>query len=68
MKHVLENDPKRARQIMANMMGETGVSETDDVVMAESDNAGRKLLSVSDAQWTEKLVAGAGFEPTTFGL
>ena len=60
-KHVLENDPKRARQIIANLMGEIRVSETDDAVMAEFDNASGKLLLASNSQWSTKMVAWAGF-------
>ena len=67
MKTVLESDTKRARKIVADMLGEIKISESSGNVIAEYDNATQKLLLVSSGV-SINVVAGAGFEPTTFGL
>ncbi len=49
------------------MLGEIRITEKAGNVIAEYNNATQKLLLVSSGV-SLNVVAGAGFEPTTFGL
>ncbi len=63
----LTGDVQTARKIIGNLMGEIRITEREKTVYAEYDNATEKLVMASSGV-SIGLVAGAGFEPTTFGL
>ena len=67
IKATLESDTKRARKIIADVMGEIKITEKDENICTEYDRIEEKLLLVS-GNLSPHMVAGAGFEPTTFGL
>ena len=63
----LRADLARARDALRAMLGDVKLIEENGAMYAECDNAAeRLLLAVGGASMG--LVAGAGFEPATFGL
>ena len=60
------DDVQQARKILSDLMGKIEIKVKDDGIYAEYDNAAERLLSCDGAYIP--VVAGAGFEPTTFGL
>ena len=63
----LTNDTQRARKIISDLMGEIRILSEPDGIYAEYDNATEKLMMAAGGV-SLMMVAGAGFEPTTFGL
>ena len=63
----LQKDTKRARQIISELFGEIKIIDSEDALYVEYDNATQKLL-IACGGVSRNMVAGAGFEPTTFGL
>ena len=61
MKTVLTSDTKRARKIIADMLGEIRITEKAGNVIAEYDNATQKLLLVSSGV-SLNVVAGARYQ------
>ncbi len=66
LRNTLDKDTQQARKIISDLFGDIQISKNDDGIYAEYDNATEKLLISGGAYLN--LVAGAGFEPTTFGL
>lgn len=68
LKNVLEDEDRdRTRQILAEMIGTVTVVHDDSGIYAELEEPAARML-VACAGKSLGLVAGAGFEPTTFGL
>ncbi len=63
----LESDTQRARKIIADLFGDISILKESGNIYAEYNNATEKLLIAAGGVSTN-VVAGAGFEPTTFGL
>ena len=63
----MTDDTQRARKLISDLMGEIQIKQKGDSIYAEIDNAAEKLLLSSGGVFLN-MVAGAGFEPTTFGL
>ncbi|MBR7777402.1 recombinase family protein [Undibacterium sp. BYS50W] len=63
----LDNDTQRARKIIADLFGDIKILKEEGGIYAEYDNATEKLL-IAVGGVSTNVVAGAGFEPTTFGL
>ena len=63
----LDTDTQRARKIIGDLFGDIQILKQDDGIYAEYDNATEKLL-IAAGGVSLNVVAGAGFEPTTFGL
>jgi hypothetical protein len=64
-----ETDRTRTRQILADMLGQVTIGrdlETGET-FAELEEPAERLLVAAVGE-SLRLVAGAGFEPTTFGL
>nr|WP_315481563.1 recombinase family protein [uncultured Undibacterium sp.] len=67
LQNTLESDIQSARSIIQNLFGEIQIKQEGETIYAEYDNAAEKLLmAIGGASLI--VVAGAGFEPTTFGL
>ena len=67
LQSALAQDTKRARQIISELFGEIKVIDSDDALYVEYDNAAEKLI-IACGGASLCVVAGAGFEPATFGL
>ena len=67
LQSTLDQDTQRARKIIADLFGDIRISKEENGIYAEYDKATDKLLLAAGGLSTN-LVAGAGFEPTTFGL
>ena len=64
-----ESDRTRTRQILTDMLGQVKIGrdlETGET-FAELEDPAERLLVAAVGE-SLRLVAGAGFEPTTFGL
>ena len=67
LERVLDSDRERARRLLAGIIGRVSIIQgPDGSVMAdvETETPARSL----EAGASLSLVAGAGFEPATFGL
>ena len=62
-----DNDRIRTRQILADMLGTVTIGREGGETFAELDEPAERLLIAAVGE-SLGLVAGAGFEPTTFGL
>ena len=62
----ISDDVQKARKILADLLGNIEIKVKEDGIYAEYDCAAERLL-VSGGAYIP-VVAGAGFEPTTFGL
>ena len=67
LESALAADVQQARILVAELYGKIDVVAEGENIYAEYNNAAEKLLLASSGM-SLKLVAGAGFEPTTFGL
>lgn len=67
LESALAADVQQARILVAELYGRIEVVAEGENIYAEYNNAAEKLLLASSGM-SLKLVAGAGFEPTTFGL
>ena len=63
----LRTDIARARDALRAMLGDVQLIEENGAVYAECDNAAERLLLAVGGVSMGR-VAGAGFEPATFGL
>ncbi len=64
-----DSDRERTRRILSEMLGQVTIGrdlETGET-FAELDEPAERLLAAAVGE-SMKVVAGAGFEPTTFGL
>jgi hypothetical protein len=66
LKNALEEDISTARDALREILGPIRVIENDAGVWAEVETNQALMLKAADLSM--RLVAGAGFEPTTFGL
>ena len=67
LEQTLRADIARARTILAELVGRVAIRETEDGIYAVIDHPAANIaLAAGDPYLT--MVAGAGFEPTTFGL
>ncbi|HEX7937026.1 MAG TPA: recombinase family protein [Paraburkholderia sp.] len=57
-----------ARQIIATLMGPIGIELRDGAYFASYDDIAERLLVAAAGNESRIVVAGVGFEPTTFGL
>jgi hypothetical protein len=62
-----KRDPDRARALLQDLLGEIRFVEEGEEVWAEIRNRADHLLLAAGAA-SINVVAGAGFEPATFGL
>lgn len=70
LRETLDNvqDRMRTRQILADLLGPITIGKDEDGgLYAELDEPAERLLFATSGE-SPMLVAGAGFEPTTFGL
>ena len=67
LQNTLGSDTHRARKIIGDLFGDIKILKESDGIYAEYDNATEKLL-IAAGGVSMNVVAGAGFEPTTFGL
>ncbi len=63
-----ETDRERTRRLLADLLGEVIVGRDEDGAYADLADPATRLLSAASGGTYITLVAGAGFEPTTFGL
>ncbi|NLP65378.1 recombinase family protein [Paraburkholderia sacchari] len=57
-----------ARQIIAKLMGPIGIELRDGAYFAAFDDVSERMLLSATGEMSPIVVAGVGFEPTTFGL
>ncbi|MFZ6730646.1 recombinase family protein [Undibacterium sp. Ji42W] len=67
LQNTLDTDTQRARKIIGDLFGDIQILKHNDGIYAEYNNATVSLLMQAGGV-SSKVVAGAGFEPTTFGL
>jgi len=64
----LAQDVERARTALTTVLGTVTVRATDQGVFAEMETRPEAVLLAAGGALSLGLVAGAGFEPATFGL
>ncbi len=65
---VLAGSTGEARQIIATLFGPIIVEKRDEAYYASFDDVSERLVATVTGNVSIRMVAGVGFEPTTFGL